>query len=98
MSELLDVLRNLPPVEEKKHYAIIEGKSVEVSLQKKKETIQHGEENFVLKGGEVVLKPKPKKKAQYPTLQKAEKGIVFQDNDIHWPTGIAEGGEIWKIK
>ena len=43
--------------------------------------------------GEIVLKPKPKAKTQYSILKEAQKGYVFQDDDIHWPNGIAEGGK-----
>ena len=50
MSELLKALQNMPPVQEKKHFATIQGVEKEVSLQKKLEILKHGEENYMLKG------------------------------------------------
>ena len=50
------------------------------------------------KDGEITVKPPVKLKTQNKTLIKAEKGYVFQDDDIHWPNGIAEGGVTWQIE
>jgi hypothetical protein len=102
MSELLKALQGLPERTEKKHFVTIDGKKLQVPLKKKLEIQQHGEENYMLKpakfGPEIVLRPKPKKKTRFPVLQKAEKGYTFEDNDIHWPNGVVEGGETWLIE
>lgn len=88
----------MPPVQEKKHFATIQGVEKEVSLQKKLEILKHGEENYMLKGNDIVLKPKPKLKTQYPILKDVEKGYHFFDNDIHWPNKVSEGGKSWLIE
>jgi hypothetical protein len=31
-------------------------------------------------------------------LAKSEKGYFFEDDDIHWPNKIAEGGVTWQTK
>jgi len=102
MSELLKALQNLPPQKVKKHYVTIQGKKYQVGLQKKLEIMRNGEENYMIKpakfGPEILLKPKPKPKTQYPILKKATKGYVFQDGDIHWPNAVVEGGEAWLIE
>ena len=98
MSELLKALQGLPERTEKKHFVTIDGKKLQVPLKKKLEIQQHGEEKPAKFGPEIVLRPKPKKKTRFPVLQKAEKGYTFEDNDIHWPNGVAEGGETWLIE
>jgi hypothetical protein len=98
MSELLKVLQNLPPPRVRKHFVTIDGIKIEVSREKKTEILKHGEINYRLEGNQAVLKPRSSKKNDYPVLQKADKGFVFEQGDIHWPNGVAEGGEKWLIK
>jgi len=102
MSEFLEALQGLPQPPEKKHFVIIQGKQYDVPLKKKLEIMQHGEENYTIKTGELgtefVLKPKPKPKTRYSVLQKARKGYSFEQGDIHWPNGIVNGGETWLIE
>jgi len=102
MSELLKALKGLPPQKVKKHYVTIQGKQYQVSLRKRIEIMRNGEANYMIKptksGPEIVPKPRPKSKVQYPVLKKANKGYVFQDGDIHWPTAVVEGGEAWLIE
>jgi len=98
MPGLIETLQNLPEPKEKKFFVTVQGKEYEVSLEKKKWTLQQGEDNLIVKNGEIVLKPKPKPKTQYSVLRQAQKGFVFQDDDIHWPTGIQKGGKIWLIE
>ena len=97
MSEILKGLK-LPPPRVRKYIVTIEGKKVEVTHAKKKEIIQHGEQNYMMKGGQVVRRPRPQPKTQYPILKKDDKGFVFEQKDIHWPNGVAEGGETWQIE
>jgi hypothetical protein len=99
MSELLKALQNLPPLKPKVFTVNIEGQSVVVSLEKKKEVMMHGEEKYHwISATEFALKPPPVVKSQYTVLQKADKGYLFQDGDIHWPIGVGEGGENWLKK
>ena len=96
MSELLKAFQNLPPVPKKKHFVTIQGKTVEVSLQKSLEVLRHGADAYIWQGNEFVLKPKPKTKTTYRTLQKDTRGYDFLDGDIHWPNKIIDGGVTWQ--
>lgn len=98
MPGLFDALGKMPKKQEKKFYITVAGEKHEVSLEKKKWAQQHGEQNLMMKDGEIVLKPKSKAKTQYSILKQAQKGYVFQNNDIHWPTGVEEGGDAWLIE
>tara|TARA_Y100001937_G_scaffold27498_1_gene39566 strand:- start:882 stop:1184 length:303 start_codon:yes stop_codon:yes gene_type:complete len=98
MAGIFDALKQMPRREPKKFYVEVEGKDYEVSLEKKKWAINQGEENLIIKNGEIAVKTPPKLKTQHRTLIKADKGYVFQDNDIHWPIGIQEGGVTWQTE
>ncbi len=98
MPGLIEALQNLPEPKQKKFFVTVQGKEYEVSLEKKIWAKDIGEENLVIKDGEIVKKPVKSLKAIYPTLKEAEKGYLFEDNDIHWPNKIAEGGMTWQIK
>jgi len=102
MSEVFKALESFKKRPEKKHYVTIQGKQYQVGLEKKLEIMKHGEENYMIKpakfGPEILLRPKPKAKTRYSVLKTAEKGYVFQDGDIHWPTGTTEKGETWLIE
>ena len=98
MSNIFDALKQMPKKEPKKFFVTVEGKEYEVSLEKKKWAMKQGEENLMIKDGEITVRPPPKPKTQYKTLIKADKGYVFHDNDIHWPKEIAEGGVTWQIE
>jgi len=98
MPGLFEALGKMPKRELKNFFITVEGKDYEVTLEKKQWARQHGEENLMIKDGEIVLRPTPIAKTQYSTLKIAEKGYVFQDDDIHWPTAIADGGKTWLIE
>ena len=98
MANIFDALKQMPKREPKKFFITVEGKEHEVSLEKKKWAMKQGEENLVIKDGEITVKPPPKLKTQYKTLIKADNGYFFHDNDIHWPNKIAEGGVTWQIE
>jgi len=102
MSELFKALQQLKPRPEKKHYVNIEGKQYQVSLKKKLEIMNNGEENYMIKpakfGPQMILKPTPKRKHRYSVLTSATKGYAFEDGDIHWPNEVKENGETWLIK
>ena len=98
MPGLIEALQNLPEPKQKKFFVTVQGKEYEVSLEKKIWAKDIGEENLVIKDGEIAKKPVKSLKTIYPTLKEAEKGYLFEDNDIHWPNKIAEGGMTWQIK
>ena len=82
----------------KKHTAIIEGKEVEVTLQQKIEINQTGEDKYILKGNDVVLKPRPKTNRRFPELRTDENGYNFYDGDPYWAQGTIEEGYTWQIE
>ena len=98
MSEVNKALATFPKRPEKKHFVTIQDTKIEVSLQKKLEIIKHGEQNYIMKGGEIVIKTKPKAKTQYSVLKRSKKGYRFYESDIHWPVDVIEGGEAWVIE
>ncbi len=98
MPGLFEALKNMPKREPKKFFITVQGKEHEVSLEKKLWSQQHGEENLVFKDGEIVVKPAQLPKSKYRTLVKSQKGYFFEDDDIHWPNKIAEGGVTWQTK
>ena len=98
MPGLFEALKNMPKREPKKFFITVQGKEHEVSLEKKLWSQQHGEDNLILKDGEIVVKPAPLPKSKYRILAKSEKGYFFEDDDIHWPNKIAEGGVTWQTK
>ena len=99
MSELFKALESMPPSKPKVHTVCICGQNVVVTLEKKLEVQRHGEEAYHwISPTEFALKPPPKLKTQHKTLIKADKGYYFQDDDIHWPKEIAEGGVTWQTE
>jgi len=98
MPGFFEALANMPRRQAKKFFVTVAGESHEVTLEKKLWAQQHGEHNLIIKDGEIVLKPRPKAEIHYSVLKEAEKGYVFHDDDIHWPTGIEKGGKAWQIE
>jgi|TARA_B100000029_G_scaffold298799_1_gene291841 hypothetical protein len=102
MKEFFESLNQLPKIEPKKHFATVEGKQYEVSLEIKLKMIQHGEENFIVKqtekGPEFVLKQIAKPKIGYRMLQKAETGYDFYDNNPYYPRNQVKGGWWWEYE
>ena len=97
MPGFFEALNNLPQPKVKKHFVTVDGKEYEVSLKKKVWALEQGENNLIVKDGEIVRKP-IEKFLRYPTLQKAETGYFFESDDIHWPKKIAEAGVTWQKK
>jgi len=97
MSELFKALNNFKTVA-KKHTVLVNGQEIEVSLQKKLEIIQNGADNYTIKDGLIISKPKRRPGVVYPVLKKTERGYWFHRGDIHWPEEIIEGGESWVIE
>jgi len=98
MPGLFDALKNMPKREPKKFFITVEGKQHEVTLEKSQWAIQHGEQNLMVRNGEIVVKPAPKPMTVYPVLEKSGKGYHFEQGDIHWPNEFAEGGVTWQIE
>lgn len=84
------------PQTKKRHFIEVDGKNIEVSLQKKVEILNNGIGNYILENNEVVLKPKVKTQRTYSELRKDSKGYVFLDHDPYWPADIIEGGYTWQ--
>ena len=98
MSAIFDALKSLPKREPKKHFVMIDGNAIEVTLEKKLEIMRHGEDKYMIEDSKLVLKPIPKIKSKFKKLIESEKGYHFVDNDIHWPEKVAEGGKTWQIE
>ena len=98
MDPLFKALANMPPPRKKRHLVTIEGKEMEVSLEKKLEIIRAGEYAFTLKDGHILRKPKQKTKVDCKILVKSDTGGHFYDGDPYWINKIAEGGHQWQIK
>jgi len=94
MSDLFKFVKVPPP---KKHFVTIDGKKIEVTLERKQEIMKLGEDAYML-NPDIVLRPVPKPKTRYTVLKRADKGYTFEQGDIHWPNGVVEGGEAWLIE
>lgn len=97
MPGLFEALGNLPEPKKKKFFLTVEGKEYEVSLQKKVWGQGIGEKNLTVVDG-VIVKKKNVNKTRWRTLQKADKGLHFVSNDIHWPEKVDEGGVTWQVE
>ena len=85
--------------EKKKIYTVnIQGKEIEVSLEKSLEIMKHGEEAYMLEGGKIVPRPIKKNDIKRPVLKKSDKGYKFYDNDPLWVESIVEEGFSWQIE
>ena len=101
MNELLKALANLPPVKKKIHTVTIQGKTIEVSLEKRLEILKatNGEDGFILDGDKIIPKPVEKKtKRRLPILKKDKTGGHFHNGDPFWLERIAEEGYTWQTE
>ena len=98
MSAIFKALANLPKREPKKHFVTVDGKEIEVALEKKLEMMRHGFDQYMMEDGKNVLKPVPKIKSKFKKLVDVDKGYHFIDDDIHWPEKIDKGGKAWRIE
>ena len=101
MNELLKALANLPPVKKKIHTVTIQGKTIEVGLEKRLEILKatNGEDGFILDGDKIISKPVEKKgKRKLATLKKGKTGCHFHNGDPFWLETIAEEGYIWQTE
>jgi hypothetical protein len=86
------------PEKKKIHTVNIQGKEIEVSLEKSLEIMKHGEEAYMLEGGKIVPRPIKKNDIKRPVLKKSDKGYKFYDNDPLWVESIVEEGFSWQIE
>jgi len=98
MSGLIEALKNFRPKERHKPHVLIDGQKIEVSLEKFKEVLSHGQENFEIKKGKIVRKPTKRNLRQNTILVKADKGYKFLDGNPYWPDSIVEGGYEWQLE
>ena len=83
----------------KKIYTVnIQGKEIEVSLEKKLEIMKHGEEAYMMERGKIVSRPIKKNNIKKPVLKKSDKGYKFYHNDPLWVESIVEEGFSWQIE
>ncbi len=98
MDPLLKALADMPPPKKKRHMVTVDGQSIEVSLQKKLEIMRSGESAFMIKDGNIVLKPRKRTKVKCKVLVKADVGAHFLEDNPYWIEDIAEKGYQWQIK
>lgn len=98
MDPLLKAFADMPPLKKKRHMVTVDGQSIEVTLQKKLEIMRSGESAFMLKDGNIVLRPKKRTKVKCKVLVKADVGAHFYEGDPYWIKDVAEKGYQWQIK
>jgi hypothetical protein len=98
MPGFFEALKNIKPRERPKPQVVIDGHTVEVSLEKFKEVLAHGQENFEFKKGKIVRKPSKRPLRNQMTLRKSKKGYNFLDGNPYWPKSIVQGGYEWQIE
>lgn len=97
MPGFFEALKNRSAPEPKKYFLNVDGKTYQVSFQKKLWAKQYNEKDLTIKDGQIVLKKKSFR-ATYKVLTKSDTGYFFESDDIHWPNKIAEGGVTWQTK
>ena len=98
MPGFFEALENFKPTQKKPHVVTIEGHSIVVSLERKLEIMQAGEDAYTWKNGEVVRKKRIPAEQQQPTLHKADKGYTFYKKNPFWVKNIDKEGYKWQIK
>jgi hypothetical protein len=98
MDELFKAISSLAPQKKKIHTVNVQGKELEVSLEKKIEIQRAGEDAFILQGDEIVRKPIVRASRKLAELKKNEIGCHFYDGDPFWVERIAEEGYAWQIE
>ena len=98
MPGFFEALENFKPKEKKPHVVTIEGQSIVVSLERKLEIMQAGEDAYTWKNGEVVKKKRIPVEQQQPLMHKADKGYTFYKKNPFWVKNIDKGGYKWQIR
>ena len=102
MPGFFEALDNFKHKEPKKHFVTVEGKTVEVSLEKKLEIMKSGIGAWTIQkvsdGIVFVKKPVVPKEQRQTELTQAENGITFYEHNPFWPMGTGNKGYTWQIK
>ena len=98
MPGFFDALENFKSKERKPHVVTIQGQSIVVSLERKLEIMQVGEDAYTWKNGEVVKKKRIPAEQQQPLMHKADKGYTFYKKNPFWVKNIDKEGYKWQIK
>jgi len=98
MPGFFEALENFKPTEKKPHVVTIEGHSIVVSLERKLEIMQAGEDAYTWEKGEVVKKKRIPVEQRQPLMHKADKGYTFYKKNPFWVKNIDKEGYIWQIK
>jgi len=85
MQELFKALSGINNLTNKKHFVTIQGKEVEVTLDKKILIIRNGEDNYVLEGGKPVKVEIKTDRNHFPEIEDFK-------SDPFWPSE----GHTWK--
>ena len=95
MPGFFEALGNMPEPKTPKLSVSIHGQEHEVSADLFKEIMKHGEEQYHLVDGKIVIKQQTRQVA-HSILEKADTGHELLDGDRYWPLGIIKGGVVWK--
>ena len=98
MPGFFDALENFKPKERKPHVVTIQGQSIVVSLERKLEIMQAGEDAYTWEKGEVVKKKRIPAEQRQPLMHKADKGYTFYKKNPFWVKNVSKEGYIWQIK
>ena len=98
MPGFFEALENFKPTQKKPHVVTIEGHSIVVSLERKLEIMQAGEDAYTWEKGEVVKKKRIPVEQRQPLMHKADKGYTFYKKNPFWVKNIDKEGYIWQIK
>ena len=98
MPGFFEALENFKPQKKQPHVVTIEGLSIVVSLERKLEIMQSGEEAYTWEKGEVVKKKRIPAEQRQPLMYKADKGVKFYKKNPFWVKNIDKEGYIWQIK
>ena len=98
MPGFFEALENFKPTQKKPHVVTIEGHSIVVSLERKLEIMQSGEDAYTWEKGEVVKKKRIPVEQRQPLMHKADKGVTFYKKNPFWVKNIDKEGYIWQIK
>jgi hypothetical protein len=102
MPGFFEALDNFKNKETKKYTVVIQGESVEVSLEQKLEIQQSGEDVWMLQKGPagmmVCRKPIVPKEQRQTELIQTENGNIFYEHNPFWPIGTDSRGYTWQIK
>ena len=83
MSELFNVLKNFKN-DNKKYFIEIDGKQIEVSLQKKIEVQQNGLENYILQNDKLVLQEVKPDRNTFAEIKDMKSDPFWPDMEFIW--------------